>query len=85
MAIGIHEQHPEWHIDDIRVSRAVDFSFYPNTPTYHVVEVFTADEDDRNPLGPVIIWLGLFKEGNFVRLTTRAETAIYLKQFSRRR
>lgn len=57
-------------------------SFWQGGPVYRVVEAMTADQSDPNQPGPVIIWLGLFKDGQFVRLSTHDETMIYLKRFS---
>jgi hypothetical protein len=82
--MAIRAQHPKWDLRDLTPRHTRDMAFYDSGPTYHVVEVMTADQSDSNPLGPVIIWLGLFSDGKFVRLSTSKENMIYLKRFSQK-
>ena len=77
---AILELHPRWDLRELSGSPVRDISFYPKGPEYHVVEVLTADQSDPSPLGPIMIWLGLFKDGKFVRLATHDELMICIKR-----
>jgi hypothetical protein len=81
---AILERHPGWALKDLKAKHIRDLSFYQGGPVYHVVEVLTSDPLDTNPLGPLNIWLGLFKDARFVRFATHEEVQIYLKRYSKR-
>lgn len=82
MKLQVLIRNPQWLVDDLKPSQGAEVQLVPNGPRYYAASVRYYDRSDPNPLGPILVAVGLFQNHKFVRMANGDESQLCLKIIS---